>query len=387
MLDHDEIRRVLDRVRAFDTPMLSLYVQSNPARPENNPRSVSVRATNAMKHAGVPVGIVEAIRNQIDAHQLPGRTMAVFANAENVEIVATDVDLPVDDHQREEGLAHWGRPNVTPLLLALDDHRRQAIVYVDGDHWRFFETSLGQTTEVERGSREPAPLELDNDQGTSDRVPTTRADRGDAARDLHASHIADHRRRFHKDAARRVAELAEERRVEGIVVVCAHADDHHFTPELPKRWQERVVGTVSGPGSPEASAAEFYAKAAPTLAEAEAERERALLDAVRERGISGVERCLDQLQQGRMRSLVTGVRTDQTVFQAVQDGALAFVATDAQQARASFVDDGSVTVTEVPLGVLLPVLAERYGTELEIVQGDQAERLDDEFGGLAGLLR
>ncbi|MCB9732428.1 MAG: hypothetical protein H6745_07445 [Deltaproteobacteria bacterium] len=387
MLDRSEIQQLLERVRAFEAPMLSLFVQSNPARAENNPRGVAIRAVNGMKHAGAPAEVVNAIRARIDNNPLPARTLAVFAtqDAGAIEMIGLDVELPVDDPQEKEALAHWGEPFTAPLLMAIDEHRRAGVAYVDGDHWRFFEATPGSITELASDERDRWPIEQ---QGTSDRVPTNKADRGDAARDLHAAYVDDHRHRFRKDAARQIAELCDERGLSGLVVVSPNKDAHDFVPLLPKPLRDRVLGTVSAASRSDAPPDEIRRKVADLLRQSEVAREEALLDTAQERGVSGLDACLEQLQQGRVRTLLMGLRNEATVFWAQLDADTAFVATDAKKARAPFsAQNGDVTVKELPARVALPRLAERFGTRVELVDGTPRERLEDEHGGVAGLLR
>src|SRR5690606_16412446 len=86
------------------------------------------------------------------------------------------------------------------------------------------------------------------------------------------------------------------------------------------------------------------------------------------------------VQEHRLRTVVAPWLLDQRVFRAA-DGRVA-----ASAEEAAVLSPGQ-EVAEVPLLEVLPDLTKATGTVLEFVAGTAEERLNAEFGGLAGLKR
>jgi peptide subunit release factor 1 (eRF1) len=116
------------------------------------------------------------------------------------------------------------------------------------------------------------------------------------------------------------------------------------------------------------------------MASVEAEHQGALLDRIRESGVWGMQQTLSLLQEHRIQTLVVPWNLDQRV-QRDQDGRVS-VAGPADREL-----EPGETSEDVALLEVLPGLVEQSGARLEFVEGANEVRLNDEFGGMAGVTR
>lgn len=82
MIGKEEIHRIRELIGAKEGPVLSLYVDVNPAKPENAGRAYALRAKDAIKALRVPGDlserVLEVLQNQVlgpgPPSSSPGRT-------------------------------------------------------------------------------------------------------------------------------------------------------------------------------------------------------------------------------------------------------------------------------------------------------------------------
>ena len=116
------------------------------------------------------------------------------------------------------------------------------------------------------------------------------------------------------------------------------------------------------------------------IPEVERERELVLLDQIAEKGLRGLSEVLQALQEGRIYSVVVPRFTQAKVWRCPEPS---FVYPSLEAAQKLCPSEAK----ELSLLQVLPELCESLGMELEFVHGQAAERLESEFGGLAGLPR
>ncbi len=61
MIGKEEVRRIKESLKDLKTPALSLYLDINPAKPDNAGRAYALRAKDAMKALGVPEALAEKV--------------------------------------------------------------------------------------------------------------------------------------------------------------------------------------------------------------------------------------------------------------------------------------------------------------------------------------
>ena len=105
-----------------------------------------------------------------------------------------------------------------------------------------------------------------------------------------------------------------------------------------------------------------------------------MLDQIAEKGLRGLSEVLQALQEGRIYQLVVPRFTQARVWRCSQPAFVYPSQAAAQQLCAS-------EISELGLLQVLPELCAAQGVGLEFVHGEAAERLENDFGGLAGLPR
>lgn len=383
MITTQDVRRFQDTVAALPRPVLSLYLDVNPASAEANPRAAVVRTRETLRELDVPDAVQRQVMTYLDGRTEPARTVALFATATERHVLALQMALPVCDPLTGHMDARWGEPYLLPLDLALDEFPRYGVVYCDAEHWRFFDACLGEFEEVLDAFRAIGAEVSRRYAEAGQRYPAHAASRADAAKDnLHRS-VDEWTHRFHRDAARLLQAQVEERNIERLVLFGPNNCTRDFANALPRTLRDRVVATLPSLTSPAASPGEVRKRFEEVAESIEREQEAQLLARIREEGLTGTARCLEALQENRLYVLAVPWALDTTVYRDAATGYAAATPT-AVHRRST---DGAPDVREVPLHDLLPELAAAYGARLELMRGDNQRRLKDELGGMGGLTR
>lgn len=392
MIGKEEIRRIRESIGAKEGPILSLYVDVNPAKPENAGRAYALRAKDAMKALNVPEGLSERVLVVLKNQVLEARTAVFFAGEDLFEVLLLQVELPLVNSVKtafldekagrylvDGVLAYFGEPFLLPLVYALDEYERYGIVYVDREKWRVFEVFLGEIEEVH-----DAFLALDTEawRRLSLDAPGRRFNlgriSGGAAQDLFAKRLEAWEERFYKALAHELERLSEARGFTRLVLMGPEEHTKLFLGHLPKRLRERVVAELPSLPHPGASPGEVLKRLEPVLEEVERREEVKFLERLEEaypKAAFGPE-VLARVQEGRVEVWVLPWHLEQEVY-LCQDFAFA----DEAQALAY-----CESPEKKPLAAVLAPLAVGYATKLEFVRGEAEKRLL-ERGGMAALLR
>jgi hypothetical protein len=367
-------------------PVLSLYLDVNPARPENARRAWIIRAKNAAREAGAPKEVERRVVESLELGQpLPqGLTLVVFASEEEGavwEMVYLKTELPVMAAYQGV-IAGWGRPLLTPLLLILEEARPCAVVYLDQTHWRYLEIALGEIEE-----KEQALLRLDPAQWHMVRESSPgvgHAQHGGSQRDRFDRRVEDWVHRFYKDAAGRLSELLQGSRARHILLIgeAQHLSD--FERFLPEHVREMITCRLPPPPEDGITPHRILEHAQPALQQAELSSKQRLLDRIRENGIWGLDSVLQALQQGRLHLLAlpfSAGELNRTLHRCRGSGLLTSSADRARELSPG--DDTEL----VRVGQVLPELAGKHGTRLEFLREEPEQRLLREFGSFAALTR
>lgn len=377
MLTQEVTRYIREFVAPRVAPVLSLYLDVNPAKPENQGKAYLLRAREAIEATQAPPEVGKKVLEALEERLPQARTRVVFAAEGWMDIYDLQVDLPLVQGAE----ARWGEPYLTPILYVLDEYERVGVVYIDSEKWRMFEVFLGEIEELPGAFRAVGPQEWK--QLTQD-SPGRRYSQGGVHR---AAADTDHfeRRleawthRFYKRLAGLLEQTVNERSIQRLVLMGPKAEVEVFKELLPRRLRERVAATLPSLPTPNAQAGEVLKRVQEVLEPLERERENKLLDELVERGVGGLDQTLELLQQGRLYLLVAPWNPQDKVYRA-PDG---WVGSSPAVAQAHGADQPE----EVELKLVLPELAAAYGTRLEFVRGPAEARLHKELGGLAGLLR
>lgn len=386
MIGSNVKRALLDQVASHAGPVLSLYLDVNPANPDNTENAVALRAAEAMRGQGLDKRFVERIKSRLSQEfvRAQGRSLAIFASEDedglfDAYFMQTRLPLLTDNGG---AIAHWGAPFVAPLLFTLDQKERYAVVYVASDRVRVFEVFLGQ---IEPLSDHVRAVDTDawqpyRDARRSPAVGVGVAARGGAAVDAYRDRLEEASARLYRRLAPELEKSFAAEEIDRVILVGNPEALAAFREAIGPELQRRVVGTLPPPSNPDGSAGEWLPLVTDLVTSSEAEHETALLDRIREGGVWGFDQTLSLLQAHRLHTLVLPFSMSQTVIKG-EDGRLRAGSAEAQSPASG------ETVEEVLLLELLPELVEATGTTVEFVEGDAEERLHDEFGGLAGITR
>jgi peptide subunit release factor 1 (eRF1) len=393
MIGKEEVRRIKESLKDLKTPALSLYLDINPAKPDNAGRAYALRAKDAMKALAVPEALAEKVLELLKHEVIQAKTLALFADEARLELFPLQVELPlvravktafVDEKTSrlltDGALAHYGEPFLLPLVYALDEYERYGVVYVDQERWRVFEVFLGEIAEVK-----DAFLALDTEawRRLSLDAPGRRFNlggiaRGGAGQDLFAKRLAAWEERFYKALAHELVRHVEERGFTRLLLMGPEEHTKLFLGYLPKRLKEKVVAELPSLPHPGASPGEVLKRLEPVLEEVERQAEVRLLEELEEaypKAAFGPE-VLARVQEGRVELWVLPWHLEKEVYAC--DGL--YLAEEAQ--ALAYCQNPE----KKPLAVVLPELAAGYAARVEFVRGE-AERRLLERGGMAALLR
>lgn len=386
MLSKAQIDYLKQTVAPHPAPLLSLYLSVNPANPDNSGKAYVLRAREALERLEVPAALTKQVLQQLQHYIPQGRTRALFVAENLFEDYHLQVELPLLE-PRAGVEAHWGKPYLAPLLFALDEHQRYGVVCMDQERLRLFEVFLGEVEEVADAFR---LLDTHNWRylgedrtGTPGRSASPAASqvgvaaRGGSGKDKFQRRVDEWSQRFFREAGTILQQQMAERGMERLILLGAPEE---AKPLLPGSVAEKVVATLPGLHTPMPSSAEVLRAVTEVIELVERSQEEALLEQVQQKGVGGLEQVLNLLQEGRLQYVLVPWHLQSKAWRCA-DG---WVGSSPQAAQAH---SPGQPVEEVELKHVLPELAARYGTELEFVHAEVAERLQQELGGLAGMPR
>lgn len=389
MLDKPTIEAIRTQVAPHEPPVLSLYVNVNPAEQGNQQKAHVLRARAVLEESTVPADVRDEVLRRLDQeHVIPGgRSLVVFAGenpSELFNLMYLHQELPLLDLDSSDGaLARWGQPFVAPLLFAVDQTERYAAIFVSQEKVRLFEVFMGDIQ-----TRWSSERDMDTDEWKqfsesqhSPAVGKPAPTRGGRDVDTFSDRVDIQTGRFYDGVIEQY--LADELSSEAERIILLGTPDavKAFGEALPEQLQDRVVARLPAPSNSGASARDWYPLLEDAISEAEAEHERELLDKVRERGSWGLNEVLGLLNNSQVDVLVLPWHVGESVWLAQESIA---VATDSAALEAQFPDD---TYTEVKLKDVLSRLSSRHNIRVEFVEADRADRLREEFAGIGALRR
>ncbi|TCJ16775.1 hypothetical protein E0L93_08615 [Rubrobacter taiwanensis] len=369
MTEADTIQLLRDRLTRHPGPVLSVYLSTNNAIPENQKGGYLLRLKEGLKNSGVPKALARRVLEAVEGERPKARTMILFADEDDLfEAYRLQIDLPES--------IRWGDPFVAPLFMALDEYERYGVVLLDGEKFRFFVASLGDIEE---------PLDASNPVVTSDWreltiSPSSQTPRGGADRDSFDDRVEEHVHRFYNEMGETTRKLIGQHNIRRLILAGPRERTAGFRRTLPQDVEKRVVADASIPT--DASESEVLERLSQLREQIEREHEERMLDEAREKGVRGLDATLSALQEGQLYVLLMPWPVEGEVR---WDDATGMAVTDLSRERSPY--SGGPTRVR-PLADVLLELAEKRGARVEFVRGEAAEEvLRGEFGGLAGLRR
>jgi peptide subunit release factor 1 (eRF1) len=318
-----------------------------------------------------------AVIRFVESMKPAGRGLAIFAGPDLWRQYVLPFPLP-------NRVAH-GRPDLIPLLWAIDEYQPYAVLVVDREHARILVSTLGAARVVEE---EVLQLDTSDWRFKAGRQPTftkatgTGASRG-TQRDTFDARVEDHVRRFWQSAAEAAGRWLDELQIHRLIIGGQEEAANTVREMLPEPARRKVVGIVPLPAHAEVSV--IRERTLPIALEEERRRDIDLVAQVlegakaRSGGVVGKAATVEALMEGQALRVVADRDLAGEVWQCTQ---------------CQFVSGRAVkecpacggTVETLPLSQALPLLARRGGATIEFVGDEAAEGLRP-HDGLGAILR
>ena len=356
--------------------ILSVCLDVDPAKAENQHAIPAYRiwARHAVRE--IVDGLPRTVRRHgkdaatrilacIDALHPEGRGLALFAGRRFWREYMLSV--PIRNRVR------YGRPDVLPVLAALDEYKPYAILAAYRDHASLFTASLGRTALL---LQETLDLDTSDWRFASGRQPThARATGTGAGRGLQGdtfeARVDEHVRRFWAAAAEAAAHALDGLGIDRLIIAGPEEGVHAVRASLPASQQRKVVGLVPLPAY--AGWAEIRNRTLPVALAEEHRRDAELVQSVVERAAtkSGAvvdsAATLEALMKGRALTVVMRWDYDDMAWECPRCGYVDVLGVDACPTCGGPMD-------ATTLSLLLPRLVRRCGAELQLVGEPAAAR-------------
>jgi hypothetical protein len=316
------------------------------------------------------------------------RTRAYYLWKSSGKQEARIIDLPVELPE----VVSFGAPKLEMLEFALESSLPSLIVLVDHEWGRIFKVTMGEISELYR-------LEnvLENNNQFLEIKPTGAVQtqledtdpRHDSGRPLLSRNTTNPDRLdarvehqdqlFNKAIVERLTQLRQALSFECLLLAGPIEARANFKHQLSAGLLPVLFGDFACPSN--ASATHVLETALDTLAAAELEFGRRLIEQTQEHGIHGLSQTLSAVQEGRVYRML--VPDDGSSLKVWQDD-MGYVYGEYPAQGQSGLDGWAVTAKT--LRDLLPELRKTHGVRVDFLHQENAKRLYS-LGGLAGLTR
>lgn len=372
-------------VRAFSAlrePVLTAYLDTHPAKTSNRgptPEYLTwMNAAGKALLAGASAEERKLLQEQLERVEIylrdrvrPQRGMLVFAGAKMWQPMPLQVEV--------ENELHWGRPALAQLLSLLSRHKPYGVAVVELSGTRFFRYHLGELSELEE---KKFAVDISHwrkkDMGKVSHVGISKS-RG-VDRDTFERRMEEQYRRLCVETAERARQLTESHGLAAFFLVGEDRLTEPISEAFPAEFRARVVKIQEDLAK--VASPELEARLEPHIGEWERVQQSEMVNTLLEgkRGtVTGLDQTLIELQNGKIRLLVLAADLDPEVRQCSSCGR-------ADRAEGSVCLYCGAECRTGRLREVLPELALKQGTEVEIVAENASERLR-EAGGMGGWLR
>src|SRR5574341_67731 len=309
--------------------VLSVALDVDPTKPDNQRANPAYRiwlrkalleiSEHVPREQRAEVGeLIDRVLTRIDDRR-HGRGLAIFAAPDLWREFILPFPLP--------NRAHYGRPDLLPLLWALDEYEPYAILAADRERVRLIVAFLGQADVVDQ---EVLTLDTSSWRTTSGRPPTftrqtgTGAARG-AQRDTFDARVDEQERRFWRTAAEIASRTLQDLGISRMIVAGPPETTAAVANLLANNGAVQIVAVVPVP--PHARVTELRDLTLPVALAEEHRRERDLVAALLERtgsragAVVGLTATLDALADGRVQLVIADAGHETHIWQCPRCGA------------------------------------------------------------------
>src|SRR5690606_23256507 len=142
-----------------------------------------------------------------------------------------------------------------------------------------------------------------NTWGNQQNGPKYVADRGDAARQLADERIERSQAAFYREQAEILQPMIQQQSIDRVIVIGPDRDRHLMLASMPQGLSKHVCALMPGLDGDQPTPRRILELVQPKISELEAQRDAQLLDSIAERGVRGLNECLEALQEGRLHQL------------------------------------------------------------------------------------
>lgn len=249
LIDLDEVKSVIAH---DDEKTLTLYLNVDNATPENqaNPPAWRIWVKNVLRDllARLDDGQARAwpfirdwVQNYLEHYQPTSKGLLIFAGSSFQHAY----ELPVPF----ENTVAFGKPNVGPLLWALDEFEPYLVALVDQEKARFFTSYLG-STDFQQG------MEIDLDEydfAQKTLMPSASAVTGGhgitqgSNREAFEDMVSEHRARFYREVIEAIEKLMQRHHIRRLILGGSEEAAHAVKNLMPDKLKEQVVNVVNVP--------------------------------------------------------------------------------------------------------------------------------------------
>ncbi|MEJ5262357.1 MAG: VLRF1 family aeRF1-type release factor [Ignavibacterium sp.] len=382
MLTKKDILFIKEQIDLHKEPVLSIYADVNPAKPENLNNAWKLRIKNSLKEQDIPDFIKRKVLDVLDIEKPAAKTLALFAADDFIERYDLLIDLPVVDIAKGRVDLTWGKPNVAPLVFAIDEYERTGVLYLKKKGWKFYEIFLGELNELSDAFGKVTQQQWDElNEQMGDLYNNFLKNRVPTHPDKFPRRINSNVTRFYKQLASIIEKVISSQEIKRLILLGPDEETKFFSQFLSKSVRNIIVSFAGDLPVQDPSPARILEKVNPILEAIEREYELQLIDNIsKENYVAGIEDTLDALQSGRVHLLIVPWNLNTNIW-VCNDG---FVSSDEEKIRTICGDDN---LRKENLRNMIIDLSMYYGARLEFVRGEAEQKLLKNFNGLAGLLR
>jgi peptide subunit release factor 1 (eRF1) len=379
-------REVIATLPRIPPPVLTAYLDTNPANPRNQGRPSGARIWLKSRAkeiaADLPLQARKLFRKQVarvdrflSTRPRRERGIVIVAGPKTWHITRLQVQVKNE--------LHWGRAALKQLLWLLDEHQSSGVSVIDRSGARFYRYWMG---EFEEQKAERYELDTSTWRKKTGVRPARLGQRKtglSSERDAFQQRIDAQYARIFKALAKRIHLWVRREKFDSIVIIGARETLDFIRQELPPETRERVTVLAAEYG--QVSASELEKLLAPMIARWKRSREAADVAEIvanrnPERAVLGITETLSALQRGDARALIVSRGTKGQLKQCIVCG-WTDRAADPPVCPVCGGERRSVSVQDA-----LPELARKFRVPVEVVAGKAATDLM-KFDGLAAWLR
>ncbi|MGH9563796.1 MAG: VLRF1 family aeRF1-type release factor [Terracidiphilus sp.] len=364
-------------------PILTLYLDTNPAKARNQGRPSGARIWLKSRKNEIGADLpqqerkrfkkqLERVEKFLDSRSRSERGIVIFAGPRVWRVLPLQVDV--------ENEMDWGRPSLKQLLWLLDEYQPSGIVTIDRSGARFFRSWMG---ELEERSAQLYSIDTSQWRQKSGVRPARLGQRktSRSERDAFEQRVETRYSKIFKNVAKRIEEWAQEEELDPVFLAGAQAA---IDPVMGDLISSNVRDFVVVKGDyAQIPASDLERKIAPKIAKWKRSREaedatEIIANGESGRAVLGVSETLSALQRGHARELIVSRGITGRLLQCANCGW-----TDRSVDPVCAICGGERHL--IGVREALPELAQKFGVPVEVVAGRAAGILN-RAGGLAAWL-